>query len=353
MERYIGIDVHAASCTLAVISEAGRRLRSMVVETNGEALVGAVLSVAGHRRVVLEEGTQAGWLSELLEPHAAEVVVAVVDGRRGQKSDEQDAYDLADRLRLGAVKRRVFKAEGEFRELRHLARAYRMLTADTVRTKNRLKSLFRARGIPMGGQALYNPSNRAEVLLKLDPASRLLAVPLLDQLEAVSAIRERTAQALLAESHRYSASRRLETVPGLGGLRVAQLLPIVATPTRFRTRQQFWSYSGLGIVMRSSSDWVQGESGWVRAQVGKTRGLNNKANMTLKHIFKGAATTVIQALPRDPLHAHYQQLLANGTKPNLAKLTIARRIAAITLRIWKSEEDYDPSKIASPHPLTG
>jgi hypothetical protein len=106
----------------------------MVVETNGEALVGAILSVAGHRRVVLEEGTQAGWLSELLEPHAVEVVVAVVDGRRGQKSDELDAYELADRLRLGAVKRRVFKAEGQFRELRHLARAYRMLTADTVGT---------------------------------------------------------------------------------------------------------------------------------------------------------------------------------------------------------------------------
>jgi hypothetical protein len=102
-----GIDVHAASCTLAVISEAGRRLRSMVVETNGEALVGAIRSVPGHRRVVLEEGTQAGWLSELLEPHAAEEMLARVDGRRGQKSDELDAYELADRLRLGAVKRRV------------------------------------------------------------------------------------------------------------------------------------------------------------------------------------------------------------------------------------------------------
>ena len=35
MERYIGMDVHAASCTLAVISEKGRRLRDFPVETNG------------------------------------------------------------------------------------------------------------------------------------------------------------------------------------------------------------------------------------------------------------------------------------------------------------------------------
>ena len=38
MERYLGLDVHAASCTLAVISEKGRKLRDFPVETNGQAL---------------------------------------------------------------------------------------------------------------------------------------------------------------------------------------------------------------------------------------------------------------------------------------------------------------------------
>jgi hypothetical protein len=42
MERYIGMDVHAASCTLAVISEKGRKLKDFPVETNGQALVEAV-----------------------------------------------------------------------------------------------------------------------------------------------------------------------------------------------------------------------------------------------------------------------------------------------------------------------
>jgi hypothetical protein len=44
MKRYIGMDVHAASCTLAVISEQGRRLRDFPVETNGQALI--ITSVA-------------------------------------------------------------------------------------------------------------------------------------------------------------------------------------------------------------------------------------------------------------------------------------------------------------------
>jgi transposase len=126
---------------------------------------------------------------------------------------------------------------------------------------------------------------------------------------------------------------------------VAQLMPIVVSPARFRTKRQFLSYCGLGIVMRSSSDWIRKkEGGWVRAEVQKTRGLNLNHNHTLKHVFKGAATTVITQLATEPLHQDYQRLIGAGTKPNLAKLTIARKIAAIALSMWKFKEKYDPTK---------
>ena len=38
MERYIGLDAHASSCTLAVVGPSGKRLGSHVVETNARAL---------------------------------------------------------------------------------------------------------------------------------------------------------------------------------------------------------------------------------------------------------------------------------------------------------------------------
>ena len=63
----------------------------------------------------------------------------------------------------------------------------------------------------------------------------------------------------LSESSRLTM-RKAETT-GLGPIRVARLLPIVITPYRFRRRQQFWKYCGLGIVMRSNSDWVQTADG--------------------------------------------------------------------------------------------
>ncbi len=39
---------------------------------------------------------------------------------------------------------------------------------------------------------------------------------------------------------------------------------------------------------------------------------------------------------------------AGGTKPNLAKVTLARKIAAIVLAIWKTEEEYAPDKHRKP-----
>jgi hypothetical protein len=97
--------------------------------------------------------------------------------------------------------------------------------------------------------------------------------------------------------------------------------------------------------MRSSSDWVRTPDGrWTRGEVQQTRGLNLNHNHTLKCIFKGAATTVITQLETEPLHQDYQRLIAAGTKPNLAKLTIARKLAAIALSMWKSKEKYDPTK---------
>ena len=83
----------------------------------------------------------------------------------------------------------------------------------------------------------------------------------------------------------------------------------------------------------------------MRAQVQQTRGLNRQHNSSLKNIFKGAATTIVMRLHTDPLYEHYIQLTSAGTKPNLAQLTIARRIAAIVLRMWKDEQEYDPGKL--------
>jgi len=53
MERYIGLDAHASSCTLAVVGRSGKRLGSRVVETNGRALIEVLKAIPRNRHVCL------------------------------------------------------------------------------------------------------------------------------------------------------------------------------------------------------------------------------------------------------------------------------------------------------------
>jgi transposase len=237
----------------------------------------------------------------------------------------------------------VFKDPARFAHLRSLARTYDPITRDVTRSQVRLKALFRSRGISTD-RSVYGKTTREAWLGKLPVAYRPSAQLHWEQYDQLVALKRNANDQLLSESHRFPISRVLETCPGFGPIRVALTIPVIVSPHRFRTARQLWSYSGLGIIMRTSSDWKRQEGQWVRAPQQKTRGLTRAFNRTLKYVFKGAATTVITRHPGSPLHADYQRLLGAGTKPSLAKLTVARKIAATLLAMWKNEEEYDPER---------
>ena len=345
MERYLGIDVHAASSAICMLDATGQKVQETTLATRHDALVGYLRRQKGRLHVCIEETEWSEWLTEILSPHVTELVSVPGRWEPGCKSDRIDAAHLADRLRTGQIKRAVYHNPHKYALLRELARSYRKLTSDVARSKNRLSSMFRRRGIACRKQDVYDWDGRQALLDRLPPAMRPSVESQGMVLACLEHLKDEMEAKLVAESHRHPISRILETAPGLGEIRVAQLIPIVVTPHRFPTKRHFWSYCGFGVVTRSTNDYVQGPSGdWVRDSVTRTRGLNSQSNQTLKSIFKGAATTVTVHTRQHPLRDVYKRLLDHGTKPNLAKLTIARKIAALTLAMWKSKETYDPEK---------
>ena len=76
------------------------------------------------------------------------------------------------------------------------------------------------------------------------------------------------------------------------------------------------------------------------------RGLNQNHNHDLKSIFKGAATKAGSA--KGPFHDFYSALLDTGMNPAMARLTLARKIAAITLLVWKKGVCFDAQQLKRP-----
>lgn len=343
--QYLAFDVHQATTVASLRNASGSVVMRASVATEARAIVQLVRSAGPRVKVAFEEGTQAQWLHDLLVPHADEVVVCNTRGKSetGNKNDRLDADGLSEALRAGTL-RPVFHGSSDVLTLRELVRSYNNLVEDTTRVMLRLKALFRARAILTRGAGVYRPSERKEWLAKLDGGARVRAVVLFKQLDVLLELRPAAKAAMIAEARRQPGWKPLRSIPYLGPIRVAEILAIVRTPYRFRTKRNLWPYAGLAVVTRSSADqeFVDGRLR-KRKRPPLTRGLNRNHNPILKSVFKGAANAAT-ARP-GPLRDFYEDSLARGVRDELAKVTLARKIAAVALRLWKRGELWDPKKL--------
>jgi transposase len=119
---------------------------------------------------------------------------------------------------------------------------------------------------------------------------------------------------------------------------------LIQTFHRFRNKRQLWAYSGLALETRISVQYRYVEGQLRRSKkLLSIRGLNKDHNHDLKGLFKADAITA-SARP-GPLQDLYPASLDKGIKPTMARLTRARKIAAITLTLWKKGEDFDAEKL--------
>jgi transposase len=97
----------------------------------------------------------------------------------GNKTDEEDAEILARLLRLEL--KVVYKGDDRQQQLREIFRAYDNLVEDATRVQNRLKAIYRGRGIECDGHHLFRPDQRSSWLDNLpEQAARFRAESLLN-----------------------------------------------------------------------------------------------------------------------------------------------------------------------------
>jgi transposase len=342
--KYIGLDVHKESISIAVLNAAGKIVMECVIETKAITILQFLRGLRGDLHVTFEEGTSAAWLYDLIHPHVTEVVVC--DPRQnallnhGNKSDRIDARKLADLLRSNQLNP-VYHGEHGARALKELVRSYLTISKDVARVMTRVKALYRSWAIPCAGKQVYAACHRAEWLAKISELGvRRRAEFYYQQLDALRSLRREVRRELLEESKKHKAWKLLCQIPSIGPIRAAVLIGTLQTPHRFRTKRQLWTFSGLGIETHSSADHrcVDGQLRRSKKPV-SIRGLNQNHNHDLKNLFKGAA--IVASTKAGPFREFYAARLAKGMRPEMARLTLARKIAAITLTVWKKGARFD------------
>jgi transposase len=346
--KYVAFDVHQATISAAVLDLSGKLITEALFQTDASVICDFLRGISGTVHLTFEEGTQAQWLFDLARPLVSELIVCNPrenhSMKRGNKSDRRDAFQLAQLLRAGLLKP-VYHNSPQTETLKQLAHNYEALTQDRTRVMNRLKAVFRSQSIKCAGRDVYYSRNRQSWLAKLSERGlRLRAEFLYQQLDHLRELRREAKRTLLKEARQHAAFNHLSAVPGLGPIRVAQVIASVGSPHRFRTKRQLWAYCGFGVITRSSADYeVCGDKLERRSRSAQTRGLNENYSRRLKLVFKAGA---IEAMKQEAFKRMYERMTSQGMRAEMARLTIARKLAAVTLAIWKSGEEYDERKLS-------
>jgi transposase len=346
-DKYVALEVDQATIIAHVIDGRAEFLMETFLQTKADAIQFFFRGLDGRVHVVFEEGCTSGWLYEIVRPLVATTVVC--DPRKnkliqsGNKGDRVDARKLAKLLRLGEVES-VYHGDKSIKGLKDLVQGYDRLVRDRSRTMNRLKGVFRGRAIRCRGQSVYSQQTREEWIGKLDSEPlRARADLLYKQIRSLSDLTKEAEKAMLDEARKHAGYKLQCSVPGLGAIRAATVIATVGTPHRFRTKRQYWAYCGFAVVTHMTGEYeiVDGRRQRKKKPL-QTRGLNKNYNRMLKAVYKGAAITAIK---KEPFNKYYQRLIDNKMRKEMAQLTVARKIAAISLAVWKKGEKFDPKKV--------
>ena len=125
-EKYIGMDVHAATISAAVRNAEGKLLMECVLETKAATILEFIQGLRGTLALTFEEGALATWLHDRLQPHVSRLVVC--DPRKnallrdGNQNDRGDARNLAELLRTNHL-HAVYHEKHGTRALKELGRS--------------------------------------------------------------------------------------------------------------------------------------------------------------------------------------------------------------------------------------
>lgn len=293
-------------------------------------------------RIAMEVGTHSRWVATTLAEAGHEVLVAnprklKLITESDDKSDKTDAEMLArlataDPALLSPIRHRSDGCQADLA----LLKARDLLVQSRTKVVNSVRGLVKSAGSRLPSCAAKAFHRRVRDLLPdaLVPAVEPL-LELLASLEAQIKVLERRIKDRSKEA--YPEVEVLQQVPGVGPLTALAFVLTLESPERFPNGRAVASYVGLRPRRQQSG-----------ARDPQLR-ITKAGNGLLRRLLVGSAAYALGPFgPDTDLRRWGQKLDQRGGRGSTkrAQVAVARKLAVLLHRLWRTGEAYEPLKNA-------
>jgi transposase len=333
---YVGLDLGSSRCHQTIINADGSLRMSRSIPTNEQHLRFAFTALGDHVRVHLESGELSTWVSSIIKPMVAEVVVShsrtlAWIGKDSNKDDSVDARKLAELLRLNRTHPVYYQTDIDRRLFKQLVTHHENLSREQARLKSKIKARLRTLGIIRFDARLFTKSGNTALLAEIkEPAIKLMLAQSFAVLNQLLDTENQAKQAMTAASKQFPEVRLLQTAPGVGIITACRFVAYLQIPHRFSNKRKLWRYCRLGITRRESNGKRLAHPRLDSAGVGSLKDVSRK-------VFEAARRTKKD----NSFKRFFEQSLLNTKNPVHARLSTQRKILSTLRAMWLRMQPYD------------
>ena len=321
-DHYIAVDWSAKNMAIARMTKKSNKITVIDVPADVAELQVYLKNLEGTKILTIEETTTSQWLYTELKDYVNKIVICDPTRNKllddGPKTDKIDAAKLVQLLRAGLMKE-VYHSNDKFLYLRRIVSGYEDLVKAGVRLKNQRYSLFRVCG--------KDGYEKTGVKLEL-PAEQHVLESLDRQIAAYETEKETYEKAFNKLARKHQEIKNQTILPGIGVINAVKIVARVVTPYRFADKGHYLSYCGLIKLDKISGGVSYGKK-------------NPRFCRQLKGVYKTGALAAIGG--NNPINDYYEYLIREkGYPEHNARHKAARRLAVLSLGVFKSKKKYNP-----------
>jgi len=343
MDKFIGLDIHSATFTLAVVDDRGELVGHTKRKTSETNLIEVVSNIQGRKGLTVEEGPLAQWVKLTLERYVDDFEVCDPKENRwisdASYNDDATSAEKLAQLYRGGYTQAIEHPDRDGMGLRRTFLHYRDLSKQVARFKNKVKATFRQGAVKTQGGAVFEKSSRTRHLNRLSryPALQSRAAQQLEVLDLLEKCKASTRRDMVRRARRLDQQgyNIIHGIPGAGEVITTGYMAIITTPHRFSRKNKLWRYAGYANIQRTSDGKTYEEEADPTG--------NRHLNWVTHQHFQQVAQAAPARGDTNRFSRRYQRELDRGLTEDVATRVVCRKLLSVVRATWMKREPYRPT----------